>query len=269
MKRFFVGVLALAACGGGGDEAVATQTSALSTKSYLLLQDHQSGGCDTREYVGDGDWYPQYCKTECNSAATGISSSFAAVGGGCDSVHFDDTWYHTPSYYEFTHMLACNNGSGPSVNVANGYTLHFEASNDQRSPTVGYDWAPTLDKGECDSTHAITAVASDYHWHGNNACGIFGQSSSAYAWGVVGARCSALISPARTYAVATNCAVMDFTNVDAREPNASGDWDSGFLKGECGDGRYIKGIAHGMFGNGSRRVTKILCCSPSYLPIPP
>jgi hypothetical protein len=267
-----VGVLALAACGGGGgEEAVDTQTSALVSRSHRLLHDNLPGGCDTREYTGDGDWYPGTCKTECVSAATGISSSFAAVGSGCPSsvahpfIALDPG--PGPSNVEFTHKLACNNGLAPQVTVSNGYTLKFAQSNDQRFPTVGYDWAPGLVKGECDSSHAITAVASDKGSHSYSCFfGLFSSEQEAY--GLVGARCSALSSPPGTYPQAANCQALDFRSADARELNSSGDWDPGFLKGECGDGRYIKGIAHGTMGSGSARTVRILCCSPTYPIIP-
>jgi hypothetical protein len=267
------GVLALASC-GGDEQGLEMQASALSAKSYRILHDsYEIGSCETREYSGDGDWFPNMCKTECNSAATGISSSFAAVAppDGCWTSYVrllapvDPP--AGPSYEEFTHKLACNGGSMPGVSVGNGYTLSFARSDDRRSPTVGYDWAPGLYKGECGGSYAITGVATDDRWHEDDSC-FLGKSAGKEAYGLVGARCSALTSPAGTYATASACVVLDFTSNSAQEANGTSDWDYGFLKGECGDGRYIKGIAHGRVGSGAGRATRILCCSPSYPNIP-
>src|SRR5205085_2171872 len=74
-----VAVLAFASC-GVGEQDIETHTSALSTTFHRLLHDNPPTGCDTRDYSGDGDWYPNYCKTECAAAVTGMSSSFAAAG---------------------------------------------------------------------------------------------------------------------------------------------------------------------------------------------
>ena len=234
--------------------------------------------------AGETDWFPNYCKTECAgtvpgsaAAATGMSSSFAAVGlcGRNEPLVF---WNPIPlnpgpgpGDEEFPHLLACESGSSPAVVLQNSYTLHFENTNDQRSPTVGYDWASGLRKGECGAGYAITAVASDNVFH-HYACDLGLNHSSHVAYGVVGARCSALAPQAGSVAGAFNCQVVDFTDTSANEAGGGtswvgNDWDPGFHKGECGPGRYVKGIAHPQFGNGSARTTKILCCSP-YSTIP-
>jgi hypothetical protein len=267
-RMLLVGLFALAGCDGTNPEIETKAEAALSTRSFRLLHDDPPGGCETREYAGDGDWWFGACKTECNTAATGLSSSFAALPR-CRDIVFQSPLLDPPpgpGVFEFTHKLACG-GSAPGVNVASGYALRFVQSDDRRSPTVGFDWAPGLYKGECDAGSAITGVASDHYAHRGDAC-FFSSNDNDYAYGLVGARCSALTSPPGTYASFINCAVMNFTNNSAQETSSSGDWDFGFLKGECGDGRYIKGIAHGGFGNGAGRATRILCCTPAYLPIP-
>jgi hypothetical protein len=272
-----VAVLAFASC-GVGEQDIETHTSALSTTFHRLLHDNPPTGCDTRDYSGDGDWYPNYCKTECAAAVTGMSSSFAAAGSCgffASLVFFDPIPLDPgpgPSPEEFPHILACNSGSSPGVILQNGYTLHFGNSDDRHSLNVGYDWAPGLRKGECDSGYAITAVASDDLFH-HYTCDLGLNTSSHVAYGVVGARCSALASPAGTAPTATNCQVVDFTNTSANEAGGGtswvgADWDFGFHKGECGNGRYVKGIAHPQFGSGSARATKILCCSVQYITIP-
>jgi hypothetical protein len=244
-----------------------------STTFHRLLHDDPPGGCNTRDYSGEGDWYPNYCKTECAAPAIGISSSFAGRGS-CAMAGAEIPSLDPPSaqsddpdetFEEFTHLLACNNNHSPGIVVGSGYTLHFETSDDQPSPNVGYDWASGLRKGECDNSSAIVGVASDQYWHGDGTCFL--------AYGIVGALCSTLMSPPGTVAAASNCQVVDFTNDSANEAGGGtswvgADWDYKFHKGQCGDGRYIKGIAHPQLGAGSARATKILCCSAQYVPSP-
>jgi len=288
MKRFtaLMGVLALASC-ERSDQVVEAQSSALSPAPKRLLHDDPPGGCNDRDYTGDGDWYPNACKTECAAPLIGLSSSFAAQGN-CSlspTVAFldpppgpgpDPAYSSIPFHFEgFTHRLACGDSSSPSVLLGSGYTLRFVTSNDQHSPNVGYDWASGLRKGECDNGSAITAVASDHYWHGDNSCcvGLICLShydSTKRVYGVTGARCSPLASPPGMRAVASNCQVLDFSNTSVNEAGggtswAGEDWDFGFLKAQCGPGRYIKGIAHPQFANGSDRATKILCCSAQYV----
>ena len=57
-----------------------------------------------------------------------------------------------------------------------------------------------------------------------------------------------------------NCATLNNAGGDNREAGAqaaTGDWDYGYTKGECGPGRYIAGVSH----YGSGQVHAILCCS--------
>ena len=70
---------------------------------------------------------------------------------------------------------------------------------------------------------------------------------------MTGVRCS----PIRGIVGTQSCATRDFRDGDARESTLGDDWEPGYLKGQCGQGRYIKGIAH----KGERTVS-ILCCSP-------
>ncbi len=274
-------VLALASCGGidGSEGVIETQTSALVTVTHRLLHDDPAGGCDTRDYSAEGDWYNGFCKTECAGVVTGLSSSFPQIGK-CGQFEDNIAWGGSPAldpdpgpnYEEFTHLLACNNGGSPAVSQMNGYTIYPGDVNDIRSPNVGYDWAYGHVKGECDNGSAIVGVASDdymYHY----SCDLGLVESQGWAYGIWGARCSPLVSPPNTVAQATNCQVVDFTNTSANEAGGGTswvgtDWDYGYHKGECGPGRYVKGIAHAVWGNNSARATKILCCSPQYITIP-
>jgi hypothetical protein len=273
-----VAVLAQASCGGiEGNELIETQTAPLVATAPRLLHDNPPGGCNTNFSAGEADWYPNYCKTECggNVAATGMSSSFPAEGScgiNAPLVFFIpiplDPGPGPGSAEEFPHRLACGDGSTPAVDPSNSYILHFEHNNDQHSPNAG-DWASGLDKGECDNGYAITAVASDNLFH-HYTCDFGLNHSSHVAYGVVGGRCNKLAVPAgKTTATAVNCSAVHFANTSANELGggtswSGDDWDPGYHKGECGPGRFLKGIAHPQFGNGSARTTDILCCGVQY-----
>ncbi len=279
-----MGSLALASCDGGTSPIVETK-GALSTTLHRLLHDDPPGGCDTRDYTGDGDWYAGFCKTECAAPATGLSSSFDAEyrcgsppavapldpGPGPGADPGSPLNYH---FEEFSHILACGNNTSPAVVLGTGYTLHFATTSDRRFPTVGFDWTGGFPSGECDNSSAITGVASDHYWHGTAFCSSHGAIASARAYGIAGARCSTLASPPGMAPVAANCQVLEFDDASVNEAGGGtswvgNDWDYGYLKGECGDGRYIKGISHTWEGSGTAsRATRILCCSVQYQVIP-
>ena len=287
-RMALAGLLAVTSCVGEGEPGIETETSALVLSAHRLLHDDPSGGCDTRDYVGDGDWYPGFCKTECAAAATGMSSSFPAQNGVCGTIVTeappldpgpgpgpDPGSQFTFHFEEFTHLLGCGNGT-PAVLLGTGYNLNFATANDRRSPTVtvaGWASDPSLVVGECDNTSAIVGVASDDHWQAQ-VCIHPGGQWAKRGYGIGGARCSTLANPPGAVLVgATNCKVLDFTSTSVNEAGGGTsfvgtDWDFGFYKGECGDGRYIKGIAHPIVGGGSARATKILCCSALYNNIP-
>ncbi len=70
---------------------------------------------------------------------------------------------------------------------------------------------------------------------------------------LAGARCS----PANING-ATDCAARFFVNSDSRESTSRGDWDYGYVKGECAPGRYVKGVAR----YGDLEAAAVFCCSP-------
>jgi len=282
-----VGLVALASCNGGVEPGVGSETSALSTKPDLILHD-PADGCETRDYAADGDWYQGFCKTECAAPAMGLSSSFAAQGN-CTRPPAVEPLNPGPGpgpdpgspinfhFEEFTHMLTCNNdNTSPGVVLGSGYTLNFGTADDRRFPTVEFNWAAdsSLVTGECDNYSAITGVATDHTWHGDPICSnphiVF---ATRRAYGIAGARCSTLASLPGTVAMATNCKALDFTNTSVNELGGgtswSGhDWDPGYHKAECGDGRFMKGIAHTKLDGVQAHATKILCCSFQYITIP-
>jgi hypothetical protein len=75
-------------------------------------------------------------------------------------------------------------------------------------------------------------------------------------------------------AVAHDCQTVYLDNQSRNEAGnrtswVGEDWDPGYLKGECGPYRYIKGIAHPELGDQyPARATAILCCSARFDIIP-
>jgi hypothetical protein len=243
-------MLALASC-EGSEERIEAHTSALSTHTLRIYHDNppRPTGCENRDYAGDGDWAYGLCKTECNVPATGLSSSFAAQGV-CDIPEFPDDVpadlrLDPPpgptSYVEFTHELACGNNGAPGVVLGSGYTLVFGTTNNQAFPTIGRDWAPGLDKGECDNSSAVVGVGTTQLWDGDNSCFRIGSgefNSQKRAYGMAAVRCSTLQStdPAKV-AVAYDCQTVYFDNASRNEAGnrtswLGEDWGYGLLKGE-------------------------------------
>ncbi len=288
-RMALVGLLAVTSCAGEGESGIQSKTSALVAKSHRLLHDDPAGGCDTRDFA-DVDWYPGACKTECAAPATAISSSFPGQNGLCGTIVTEtpppdpgpgpgpdpDSQFNF-HFEEFSHILGCGDNVTPRVLTGTGYVLHFTTANDRRSPTVtvpGWASDPSLITGECDNLSAVVGVASDDYWH-PAGCVVKGGNWARHGYGIVGARCSTVANPDGAVLIGvSNCKVLDFTSTSVNEAGGGttfvgNDWDFGYFKGECGPGRYIKGIAHsGLSGGASSRATKILCCSPQYQNIP-
>lgn len=64
-------------------------------------------------------------------------------------------------------------------------------------------------------------------------------------------------APVNQTAVSAQCSTVNFGAADNRESTASGDWDSGGIKGECGVNRYMAGVSVTPAGNPNA----LLCCN--------
>jgi hypothetical protein len=225
MKRFLLAAIIIS--------AVATAAWA---DTYIKLGLHQM---EQRLYTGDGNWDPYANKAEC--AASGNDLVVGVAVSGSASVDFMNFCDST----EFTDAILCNSATGGTA-VGQGYTLLFGSGDDRRDVSLG-DWAPNLVKGECGPKDGLTGL------------GQFPGPKGA-AGSLESARCAPIVNNHG----AVNCAVRDFRNGNNRESTFRGDWDYGYIKGECGPGRYVKGIAHGVGNHGcGLRAVAILCCSPS------
>jgi len=66
--------------------------------------------------------------------------------------------------------------------------------------------------------------------------------------------CAAPVNPA---AASAQCSTVNFGAANNRESTASGDWDPGAIKGECGVNRYMSGVSVTPAGNPNA----LLCCN--------
>jgi hypothetical protein len=188
---------------------------------------------DNRLFTGDGDWYFGAAKTECGNATRAVGGMSVTKKTSCSGIIFRECTT------EYARTLLCGN-VGLDINQSMGATLNIKGRNHMLDNTWG-DWAPNLWKGECGPTGVVTGIATETSYEGDGY------------YSMLGLRCSDVVG----IRGATSCATLDFRNQDQRETDELGDWSPGYLKGQCGPGRYVKGVAHG----GGRPVS-ILCCSP-------
>ncbi len=116
------------------------------------------------------------------------------------------------------------------------------ASGDCRYNSKSGDWSHGYHKGECGPNDWLVGV-------------------SAYTSGVSahGFRCAAA-----KYSGTVTRTNVAFPTSDNRRTTATGDWDPGYVKGECGTYEYVAGISIGPHDGG--KVRSILCASFSNEP---
>lgn len=215
-----------AAVAGSIALAISVGSGVSSAQTLAKLGFHN---VDDRLFFGDGDWAPGFTKGECGGATpilVGVSRGMACSGGG--------GWF-PPFCAPYDDAILCASAPSISVNYDAGVTLtdFFGTYFDDRLDTSWGDWAPGFAKMECGPTQVMTALAQ----------------TTGTGTEVTNARCS----PAAING-ATDCAAVPYINGDNREPPTfGGDWDYGYVKGQCGPGRYVKGVAQTSF---------IFCCTP-------
>jgi hypothetical protein len=192
--------------------------------------------------TGDGDWAPGYWKGECG---TSEGQSWPVMGGVSSTDPASCDPFYTDCTTEQTHEILCVS-SAPAVDQNSGSTLDFETGDDRRDLSTG-DWAYGLYKGECAANSAMTGLAQ------------MGYYDDPWGWGawLALARCSPIIGAVG----ATNCEAHDFSYHDSRESTSRPDWDQGYHKGECSEGRYVKGVARVGTDANQARALVVLCCS--------
>jgi hypothetical protein len=117
-------------------------------------------------------------------------------------------------------------------------TMAFDG-HDARASTALGDWMPNSFKAECAVGEPVQGLAT--YW---------GSSTTRSAL------CRNGTQPRSIYTHARGCHALDFSSQDARGTTATGDWDYGFYKGECGTNEYVAGVAQ----SGDGKIDGILCC---------
>ena len=183
-----------------------------------------------------GDWAPGWAKTTCGGFGSEIAVGISGANNGAN------------------HLLICSNsgwtaGVGGTIwqpGASSFIRLDVRSRNDDRNSyaiTRFGDWAPGSYKASCPLQYIVAAIATDP----NNSQGM----------GFVGC-----IGPITGF----NGDNLWAETLEYIEPHAfyQGDWDYGYTKGMCANGRFVVGMAH-TAGWGSR-VTTVLCSGDPFLP---
>jgi hypothetical protein len=198
---------------------------------------------DDRAFTADGDWDFGAAKGECGGNAYAVAGVASGQPVNCG---FGEAGCRG----EGTIAILCT--SLPfGVDQSSGYTRFTGFAGDNRADTIWGDWAYGFTKLECAETEVVTGIAQDF----GSYYGTEGMLTEAI-------RCSPRIDGF----VAQNCASRDFRYGDNRETTIRGDWAYGYMKGECGQGRFVKGIATHYRGDSfndqlGARTLYVLCCS--------
>jgi hypothetical protein len=133
-----------------------------------------------------------------------------------------------------TRVALCRSGDSARYPHNSCYARNITGA-DNRGTTATGDWSFGNIKGECRANEFVAGVSQD----------------SSH-------RITAILCCPGSVAH-NSCAARVFDGQDARETTASGDWDSGNWKGECGPGRYAAGLSR---NPSTGRPHALLCCAP-------
>jgi len=146
----------------------------------------------------------------------------------------------------YTHAAYCRRGGARELSGNIVRTLNLDQGRDQRVSTRSVngnpEWASGYLKLECGFGEYVSAVSENA-----TSC----QANNQFH----GLQCSSGGSGLGSQNV---CSVRVFDTTDDRATTASGDWDSGRFKGECGLSQYVAGVSVDL---GTRRPHSILCCN--------
>jgi hypothetical protein len=114
-------------------------------------------------------------------------------------------------------------------------SLNFEFEDARRTSSTG-DWAPNSYKAECASGESVTGLSLNPDSRNTRI-----------------ARCSASGDSRYPH---NGCYARYFSTTDSRGTVATGDWDPGYYKGECGTDEFVAGVAQST----AHEITAVLCC---------
>jgi hypothetical protein len=154
----------------------------------------------------------------------------AVVGGSLMNSCFRSVETGEFSSSDFTALYALYLASPPGH-----ASLYFEYSDARRTSSTG-DWSFGNYKAECASGEPLT-----------------GLSLNPASRRTRIALCRTSGDPRYPH---DGCYVRDFSTGDNRGTSATGDWDVGYYKGECGTNEFVAGVAQ----SASHRIISVLCC---------
>lgn len=218
----------LMACGGAEPDEMDRETDAEineeasvgETTQALTATVYPAPFLDTSTMRDNGaDWDPGRGKATCAPGET--ISGLSDLPGG-------------PARTALCKQIGASTFSG---NVVEALTVDAGESV-RRAPRWG-DWDPGALKLECGNGQYIRAVSENTSYsHGNNR---FHAAQCATGTGLT-----------------STCTPRLFENGDNRGTTATGDWDNGTSKGECGTHEYLAGVG---VDPASGRPRSLLCCT--------
>lgn len=113
--------------------------------------------------------------------------------------------------------------------------LNFEYGDARRTISTG-DWAPSSYKAECASGEPLTGLSLNPSSRNTRValCRIGNDSRYPH----------------------NGCYARYFSTADSRGTTATGDWDPGYYKGECGLNEFVAGVAQST----AHEISAVLCC---------
>jgi hypothetical protein len=186
----------------------------------------------------DYDWMYGYWKGECGyDTADGENTPIlAGVSTNIVQTTFFFDWW--------TQAILCSSSTISVSKSVNDYVLVIASSDDRKDTSTG-DWAPGMYKAECGARDVMVGLA---------------QTTNSGGADLVGTRCMGTLNVSG----ASDCQSNSNWFQDAREsPTFDGDWSYGYYKAQCGEGRYIKGVArYPTQTDELAQEATILCCTP-------
>ena len=199
-----------------------------------------STGCRAElvETVTDPD-YNAWTSGSGNNENADMCNPFASGGswGATSTASNGSTFNVTLGSRSFLLPRNWLNANGGSCTLAYPHSTARFDGGDTRLYTATGDWRVGSFKSECGPKGAVTGLSND--WGTKKAHSAFCTDSAAV--------------PKFPH---NACTVVDFSNGDNRRTTSTGDWDTNFVKGECGTNEYIAGISQRTNGF----VDAILCC---------
>jgi hypothetical protein len=238
----------------GNDELPPPDLGAVSASTVCLadgtVHDPNPPGCsvpanDCRRQPEAlaGDWFKAWKKMSCASGdwMTGISADSTRKNHGFNCK-----------------MSPYTAGAGVSATTTSCRTVNYNMATvpfpNGSATGAAADWAGGLPRAECATTEYMAGYAEDATaYQGTILCCTFAGKTPN-----------------------TNCSAVGFTTTvdDNRESTTTGDWDPGFKKLECGQGRAVAGMSTAIKAGtkgGTEKINALLCCdsAPEFTPPAP